>query len=134
MKMRLSQMKKIIDTYEEEGLGNSPVVIALKEPSVGGTRTTEIMQIYPGFDWNHGQILIQTKDEICRLEKNKDFLTKMNLFVFNYDKKSIIELHCPRCESKLKKDDNYCHECGQHVYYDKDNVVQEYNFKTRNGV
>ena len=132
--MRLSEMKNIIDVYIAEGLGDAFVFVALNEPSVGPIRTTEITELYPGFDWDSGKILITTKDKICRLERSKDDLFPMILFVYKYETKTVVEAHCPRCEGKLKKDDNYCHECGQRVYYDKDNVVQEYNFKTRNGV
>lgn len=112
--MNLLELKKIID-YTIKNLHSYqhpqeiPVLITLSESSIGSRAASGIKYAGLGFDWERGQF---------RLEPTKTLVTKGNAL---NDKKSVkckqFEgrnfYFCPRCDSKIAKNDSYCRDCGQ---------------------
>ena len=62
--MTLKELKDIINALYNDSNKDNRVYISLKEESIGPVATTEVKSICPGFDWNHGKILIETEDDV----------------------------------------------------------------------
>ena len=112
--MNLEELKENIDSTirhlnDYENPKNIMVLISLKENSMGGRASSGVSCVGMGFDWEHGQF---------RIEPTKSLVSMGNAIT---DIKSVIckeydgrkYYKCPRCESKISKNDNYCRECGQ---------------------
>ncbi|WP_097005318.1 zinc ribbon domain-containing protein [Lacrimispora amygdalina] len=113
--MNLEEIKKQIDFIYE----NTPdysrkgkeVVITLNESSIGARACTSVKLIYPGFDWEAGQIRIEPETLIVSQKKN--YIDIMNIIHRDtFDGKSRVYV-CPRCDGKINKSDKFCRYCGQ---------------------
>lgn len=62
--MKLFELCDLCSTMLAEGNGNAEVVITISEPSIGSRAKVGIDSIYPGFDWEHGQIRIESEKPI----------------------------------------------------------------------
>lgn len=113
--MILSELKKQIDFLCETGHGDNPVLVTLSESSVDSRAATDITGIHSGFDWERGQIRISTERKIISYGKDRDEVIEP--LREDYDIGSRIRhlLLCPKCQNQLRKDDNYCGNCGQRV-------------------
>ena len=101
--MVLSELKKQVDFLCDTGHGNNPVLVTLSESSIGSRAATGITGIrYKLF---HGSSYVKNRDEV--IEPIRE----------DYDIGSRIRhlLLCPKCQNQLRKDDNYCGNCGQRV-------------------
>lgn len=112
--MNLSSLKEAIDSAIEhlpnhESPDNILVLITLSESSMGARASTGIYHAAMGFDWEHGQF---------RLAPNKELVSKGNSLT---DVKEVVcrqfrgrnFYFCPRCESKITKNDCFCRDCSQ---------------------
>ena len=62
--MKLFELCDLCNTMVAEGNGNAEVVITISEPSIGGRAKVDIASIYPGFDWERGQVRIEPEKPI----------------------------------------------------------------------
>lgn len=113
--MTLNDLKSHVDEYVKIGHGNDTVLITLSQPSVGGRASTGVIGIYPGFDWEHGQMRIEPAQQICPRGRTKDDIMKIRIFAYSSPKPFY---NCPVCEEHVKKDSKYCQRCGQHLVFD----------------
>lgn len=66
--MKFKDFKKLIDSYNEDGIYDDwDVELTLHEPSIGRVMTTPVSHIHPGFDWDHGVMMIQVKEPVIRI-------------------------------------------------------------------
>lgn len=85
------------------------IAITLSEDSVGARAFTRIYSVGMGFDWENGQFRIETQDPIIKKGNSLNDIKKVKCEPFegrNY-------YFCPRCESKISKDDKFCRYCSQ---------------------
>jgi hypothetical protein len=111
--MNLMQLKKAVDLTIENLKHQNPheisVVITLSERSIGSRALSQVKYVGKGFDFENGQF---------RIEPSKDLVTRGNsltdvkrVMFRQYDEKKYY--FCPRCESKISKNDYYCRDCSQ---------------------
>lgn len=115
--MTLNELKADIDLYVEEGFGDWTVLITLSEPSIGAGVSTGIHGIYPGIDWEHGQMRIDPEEPIVRRGRAKSDAMPINIWAYSGPRKFYT---CPICDNKVTKYNNYCSHCGQLLEYDPD--------------
>ena len=113
--MILSELKDQVDFLISNGHGNDTVLVTLSESSVGARASTGIIGLYPGFDWERGQVRISTEKKVISYGKDRD--KEMLPRRKDYDVGTRIRhlILCPKCENQLRKDDNYCSQCGQRI-------------------
>lgn len=114
--MKLRDLKASIDSYIGLGHEEDPVLITLSQPSIGSRASCGIRGIYPGFDWEHGQMRIEPDKPIVTAGRSKDDMKPMAIYAYSAPRPFY---NCPTCGKKVKKDDNYCSRCGQHIFYNK---------------
>lgn len=113
--MTLNELKRSVDTCVQFGHGNDVVLITLSEPSFGWRASIGIRDIYPGIDWEYGQMRIEPDEAICKKGRAKDDLLPMHIYAYTAPRRFY---SCPICETHVKKDDHYCSRCGQHLFFD----------------
>lgn len=106
--MTLNELKKSVDAYCERGRGDWKVVVELSQISIGGIASTEIAQIYEGFDWDFGKVIINTSDSIIMKTKDRD-----NPVEIKKDPVFSKRYLCSACGYYVRKDDKFCSSCGQ---------------------
>ena len=113
--MKLKDLKDKVDFLMTTGHEEDDVVVTLKESSVAVRAFANVDSIYAGFDWESGQIRIETDKEIISYNLRRD--AKMLPFrvgtMVGTRKKYILK--CPKCEEHLRKTDRYCPTCGQAI-------------------
>ena len=110
VKMKLKELKTLVDELINQNYGNREVVIDLNQPTIGTKAFSNIKSIYPGFDWEFDQIRISPNKSLIEKEKDRDkCLPKKRDLIFT--KKYI----CKACGNFVYKDDHYCHSCGQNI-------------------
>lgn len=130
--MLLSEFKDQVDFLNAHGHGENIVLLTLSESSMGSRASTEVTGIYPGSDWEHGEVRLSTKKKIISYEKDRD--NAMQPRRKDYETGSRVRhlLICPKCENHLRKDDNYCSCCGQRINHNKETVPEAF-YKPTNG-
>lgn len=113
--MILEELKNIVDSYIEQGKGKDSVVITLSESSIGARASSGISSIFPGFDWEHGQIRIEPSEDLTSKLKDRDKDLPIIKHTYNFGNRKRNVLLCPKCNNYLRKDDRYCSKCGQKV-------------------
>lgn len=113
--MILSELKKQVDFLCDDGHGDNPVLVTLSESSIGSRAATGITGIHSGIDWEHGQVRISTEKRIISYGKDRDEVIEPRREDCNIRSRTRHLLLCPKCQNQLKKDDNYCSNCGQRV-------------------
>ena len=113
--MKVEELKKIIDIYIEQGKGKDDVVITLSNPSVGPRASTGISSIFPGFDWEQGQIRIEPKEKLITKDKDRDIPLPIKHREYNLTNKKRIVRTCPKCGGFVKVSNKYCPSCGQRI-------------------
>jgi len=72
--MKLSELKEQIDRIVEYAPrdADSEVMVAIKLPhtTVGAIPMMEITSIMQGFDWEHGKIILRTKEPLMPFDKD----------------------------------------------------------------
>lgn len=111
--MHLKQLKILVDSAIDnlyfEKPENIPVLITLSENSIGARAASTVKYAGLGFDWENNQF---------RIEPEKPLVTKGNnlsdvkgILCKEYNGRKLY--FCPRCQSKITKNDYYCRYCGQ---------------------
>lgn len=114
--IKLIKLKETVDRLCNSGHSEDIVVVTLNQPSVGPRAFTNVSGLYSGFDWEHGQIRIDTEDKILSKEKDRDNVIEPIVKEYNIlDNKRSIVRKCRICENKLRIADKYCSNCGQRV-------------------
>jgi len=113
--MILSELKKQLDFFYETGHGDNLVLVTLSESSIGFRTATGITGIYSGIDCEHGQVRISTEKKIISYGKDRDKVIEPRREDYNIGSRIRHLFICPKCQNQLKKDDNYCGNCGQRV-------------------
>ena len=113
--MVLSELKKQVDFLCDTGHGGNPVLITLSESSIGSRAATGITGIHSGIDWEHGQVRISAEKKIISYEKDRDNAIEPRKEDYDIGTRVRHLLLCPKCETHLRKDDNYCGNCGQRI-------------------
>lgn len=70
--MNLHEFRLIIDRIDDSTAHNDyDVVIKLSNGgTIGGTPVSSVRNIYQGFDWDSGKIIITTKDRLYKQDFN----------------------------------------------------------------
>lgn len=113
--MVLSEFKKQVDFLCDTGHADNPLLITLSESSIGSRAATGITGIHSGFDWGHGQVRISTEKKIISYGKDRDNAMEPRREDYDIGTRVRHLLLCPKCENQLRKDDNYCCNCGQRI-------------------
>ncbi len=114
--MKFGEFLKQVNLYAERGeYDNNRVVISLSEPSIGGRAYAEVQGIYPGFDWERGQMRIEPGKKILSYEKDRDKEVEPIKRDWENNGRITRIFSCPKCGSKLKKSDRFCSCCGQKI-------------------
>lgn len=111
--MILLEFKKQVDLLCDSGHGNNPVLVTLLQASIGSRAATGITGIHSGFDWERGKVRISTEKKIVTYEKDRDSAIEPRRKDYDIGSRIHHLLLCPKCENNLRKDDNYCSNCGQ---------------------
>lgn len=90
---------------------NIEVLITLSESSIGARAFTKVSCVGLGFDWESGQFRIEPQKTIV----SKGNTTKNIKSVECKQFKNRNYHFCPRCESKISKNDKFCRYCGQRL-------------------
>lgn len=122
--MKLSELKAIVDEYIHEGNGSHEVVVSIKDvwnASIGRLPSVGVSNFYPGFDWEYGQMRLETDDEICLITSEiEEALAKQA--PANPVIESLADRNCPVCgaginwdglNQTLEEAPRYCSHCGQ---------------------
>lgn len=115
MAMTLADLKEKIDFYIKNGCGDYPVMVTLKQPSVGARAFANITGIYPGFDLEHGQMRLETDTAVTSYRKDRDLVLEAYKVDIPIGNKTRHLVECPKCENHLRKGDKYCSRCGQRI-------------------
>jgi hypothetical protein len=115
-KMDLKHLKLYVDEAirvlpEHEDAEDVPVLITLSESSMGAGASVEVSYAGMSIDWEHGQFRIEPKEKICRL--GKSYQDGMLMHITECEGRKYY--FCPRCHERVKKNDNFCSNCGQAV-------------------
>ena len=113
--MKLKNLKEKVDYLYENKFGENEVYITLSDISIGGRAKVSFDYIVNGFDWEKGEIRIEPNEKIIRYKNNRDnIIPPIQISYENNGRKTVI-LNCPKCGTKLRKNDNFCFHCGQKV-------------------
>lgn len=117
--MKVKDLYELLKFYVNENTEclDFPVVIPLNESYIGGRMMAGVSNMYKGFDWESGKMIIQPDISIARKGKSKDDLMPMIIYCHEGSKRMFC---CPDCNERVNKSDNYCRNCGQRVYYARD--------------
>lgn len=115
--MKVSELYEALGKYIERGHGDDEAVILLQESSVGASAAEEVDTCEAGFDWDSGRILLIPEKPLLHYGNERDKAQPAVRISYrnNYDGKIRPTLHCPQCETKLRKDMLYCPRCGRKV-------------------
>ena len=105
--MTLEELAHEVDALWNRCERDKQVVVTLNSASMGGRAFANVVGIYNGIDWEAGQIRIAVDRPI--IEKNKDRDIPMPKV------KTSNSYVCCACGYFVRKDDKYCHTCGQNV-------------------
>jgi len=85
------------------------VLITLSESSIGSRASEKIKYVGMGMDWEHGQFRLEPEKPLVHKGNSKQ---DVKLVVCRqYDGRNYY--FCPRCETKISKNDMFCRDCGQ---------------------
>lgn len=115
--MKVSELYEAFGKYIKRGHGDDEAVILLQESSMGASAAEEVDTCEAGFDWDSGRILLIPEKPLLHYGNERDKAQPAVRISYrnNYDGKIKPTLHCPQCETKLRKDMQYCPRCGRKV-------------------
>lgn len=109
--LRIKKMKK-----------DTPIMITTADRSIGGRAFVYATWIREGFDWESGQIRIDTDEKVLKYKNRRDAAKSPVIRKYEQAGKKFVVRKCPACENKIGKEDRYCKYCGQKI-----NVMSEEN-------
>lgn len=109
--LRIKKMKK-----------DTPIMITTADRSIGGRAFVYATWIREGFDWESGQIRIDTDKKVLKYKNGRDAAKSPVIRKYEQAGKKFVVRKCPACENKIGKEDRYCKYCGQKI-----NVMSEEN-------
>lgn len=109
--LRIKKMKK-----------DTPIIITTADRSIGGRAFVYATWIREGFDWESGQIRIDTDEKVLKYKNGRDAAKSPVIRKYEQAGKKFVVRKCPACENKIGKEDRYCKYCGQKI-----NVMSEEN-------
>lgn len=117
---------KILSSYVnyDKEMGEKLLLVTTSDKSIGGRASVKIKGIYQGFDWEQGQIRIETDEQIVKKYNDRDVEKDKWYFTERITNKKYSV--CSACHYRVGKKDNYCKHCGQKlsdVIIDKDFVL-----------
>lgn len=95
----------------DKKLGDKLLLITTSDRSIGGRASVKIRGIYQGFDWESGQIRIETEQPIIKKYNDRDVEKEKWLFTERITNKKYSV--CSACVFRIGKKDRYCKHCGQ---------------------
>lgn len=111
--MLVKELYKNLETYINNGCGDYPLVITLREPSVGPRASIGIDSVFPGFDWESGQMRIEPSNDGCTsYKKDRDIPCGVSVKEYDLNGKKTIIRRCKFCGEKIRTTDIYCCKCG----------------------
>lgn len=104
--MKGSELYEALGKYIERGHGDDEAVILLQESSMGASAAEEVDTCEAGFDWDSGRILLVPAKPLLHYGNERDKAQPAVRISYrnNCDGKIRPTLHCPQCETKLRKD------------------------------
>lgn len=104
---------KILSSYVnyDKEMGEKLLLVTTSDRSIGGRASVGIKGIYQGFDWEQGQIRIETDEQIIKKYNNRDVEKDKWYFTERITNKKYSV--CSVCHHRVGKNDNYCKHCGQ---------------------
>lgn len=117
--MNVKNLYALLKFYIDENMEclEFPVLIPLSEPSMGSRTMVGISNVYQGFDWESGKMILEPNIKLVRNGRSKNDLMPVDIYAHEGTKRMFC---CPRCNERVGKSDNYCKNCGQKIYYDQD--------------
>lgn len=117
---------KILSSYVnyDKEMGKRLLLVTTADKSIGGRASVQIKGIYQGFDWEQGQIRIETDEQIIKKYNDRDAEKDKWYFTERITNKKYSV--CSACHYRVGKNDNYCKHCGQKlsdVIIDKDFIL-----------
>lgn len=109
--LRIKKMKK-----------DTQIMITTADRSIGGRAFVYATWIREGFDWESGQIRIDTDEKVLKYKNGRDAAKSPVIRKYEQAGKKFVVRKCPACENKIGKEDRYCKYCGQKI-----NVMSEEN-------
>lgn len=109
--LRIKKMKK-----------DTPIMITTADRSIGGRAFVYATWIREGFDWESGQIRIDTDEKVLKYKNGRDAAKSPVIRKYEQAGKKFVVRKCPACENKIGKEDRYCKYCEQKI-----NVMSEEN-------
>lgn len=109
--LRIKKMKK-----------DTPIMTTTADRSIGGRAFVYATWIREGFDWESGQIRIDTDEKVLKYKNGRDAAKSPVIRKYEQAGKKFVVRKCPACENKIGKEDRYCKYCGQKI-----NVMSEEN-------
>ena len=119
--MKLSELKKIIDTELSRGAsGDEEVVVSVFDSAVcaGARASSKIKTVYKGFDLENHQFRIITEDTLRKEGRTLENPDRMIVFKYIYDTRCSYSYRCPNCSAKIPKESKFCLGCGKKVFFD----------------
>ena len=114
--MKLSELNNTIQRHLDCN-GDAEVVVTLSEPGIGRRAFSDIRSVNMGFDWETNQFRLEPDKKLTSYAKDRDNPQPALRITFKDGSRPIIK--CPKCETKLRKDDRYCPRCGQAISHEK---------------
>lgn len=133
--MTLSTLKHTIDTLSlQHSDPDLQVVITTSgENSYGARASIPVKDIYPGIDWEAGQLRIEPEEPLYRSGRRPEDTRKAFAIQYIYDRRTVTKHHCPMCMEELVGCKKFCACCGQKVTLDGAEVLTLYDYRTKEG-
>ena len=97
-------------------------MITTADRSIGGRAFVYATWIGEGFDWESGQIRINTDEKVLKYKNGRDVAKSPIIRKYEQAGKKFVVKKCPTCDNKIAKEDRFYRYCGQKI-----NVMSEEN-------
>ena len=133
--MTLSDLKQTLNTLslQRRDPDLQVVITTTGESSYGARPFVPVKDIYPGIDWESGQLRIEPEEPLYRSERRPEDTRKAFAIQYIYDRRMVTKHHCPMCMEELVGRKNFCACCGQKVTLDGAQVLTLYDYRTKEG-
>lgn len=112
--MKLSELKTIINSIDDDRLDREVVISVTTVGYVGGTPTVKVKNVFSGFDWDNGKLIICPEVKLREINKDEIETLKKNYDELGWKKYKIDDLK--RENKKLKKELTECERQRMYEY------------------